>query len=298
VFREENVMSMTVEDFGRKLITSKDLDPVYVMLVRSGLPTGLLEKWCLAYWCFYNVGVASFMAEAPIEDFWDLMYEAADNDESLRGFRWPRGTERRHFRGVQATNAITELMEHYPIPNEVFLEFQSLNLLTYASISRIAQGWRGFGPWISFKVVDMLDRVMFYDIDWSDCNLDFYTDPLKGGTAVVHALEYGSPDGWRPQFDELSLQGRQANLAKAVDYLKDQFKDLKAPPSDDRPIDIPEIETVLCKWKSHLNGHYPMGKDTKEFVETLHSGPFNVGGEDSWGDLAVELRKYLPGEGN
>ena len=39
---------------------------------------------------------------------------------------------------------------------------------------------------------------------------------------------------------------------------------LLGPPLYDRPIGLQEVETVLCKWKSHLNGHYPLYNDTDE----------------------------------
>ncbi|GAG17632.1 unnamed protein product, partial [marine sediment metagenome] len=49
---------------------------------------------------------------------------------------------------------------------------------------------------------------------------------------------------------------------------------------------LQEVETVLCKWKSHMNGCYPMGKDTREITEGL--APWA-------GYTSVrEFREYMP----
>lgn len=36
-----------------------------------------------------------------------------------------------------------------------------------------------------------------------------------------------------------------------------------------RMVLVQEVETVLCKWKAHRNGHYPPGKDTRELRQAL-----------------------------
>jgi len=61
------------------------------------------------------------------------------------------------------------------------------------------------------------------------------------------------------------------------------FHGYKAPPYQDRSINIQELETVVCKYKSHCNGHYPLGLDT---VDIYH-------GLDGWGDAAQELKALL-----
>src|SRR6185437_10528018 len=58
---------------------------------------------------------------------------------------------------------------------------------------------------------------------------------------------------------------------QVVAHLARQFGDLLAPPWRDRPVNIQEIETVLCKWKSHLHGRYPVGKDTSEVKHGLYA---------------------------
>jgi hypothetical protein len=55
----------------------------------------------------------------------------------------------------------------------------------------------------------------------------------------------------------------------AYTMLKRKLGTLKAPPRFERRINIQEIETILCKWKSHINGHYFVGKDIQEIRHGL-----------------------------
>ena len=66
-----------------------------------------------------------------------------------------------------------------------------------------------------------------------------------------------------------------------------EFQDLLAPPFYDRPVNIQEVETVLCKFKAHYKHHYPMGNDSYHIRQAL------VG----WGDLAQELSRWVPDGG-
>ena len=67
-------------------------------------------------------------------------------------------------------------------------------------------------------------------------------------------------------------------------YLAKVFKWAKAPPSEDRGIELQEIETILCKWKSHMNGHYPLWNDIDEINEGLHG----------WGETADKFWLAMP----
>jgi hypothetical protein len=69
-----------------------------------------------------------------------------------------------------------------------------------------------------------------------------------------------------------------------VEHYVKMFKKFNAPGGTPRPVNVQEVETIFCKYKSHLKGHYPLGKDTRE----IHHGL------DGWGDLAQELQRGLP----
>lgn len=113
-----NYPRLDIESFGRHLITSGDLDPIYTALVRAekagdySIPQ--LCRWLVAYWCYYSAAVASFLSEKEGEEFWHWMTVAARNEEETPvGGRWPRGHERRHFRAAIALNSVSSLQARY-----------------------------------------------------------------------------------------------------------------------------------------------------------------------------------------
>jgi hypothetical protein len=254
---------MEIEDFGRALLESGDLDPIYVMLHRAKLETNQLKRWLMAYWFFYHAGVASKLSEYEGEVFWGrALYHA-------EGKNAPRGTERRHFRGEKAESAIRWFRGMYAGP-ELAVDFASAGR-TFQTVSASVKLWPQFGPWIAFKVADMLERVLGVPVDFSDCDLlSFYEEPRKAAEILVKRPGAGFRTDAQPQ--------------AAVDHLLRRFYFHKAPPSNNRPLNIQEVETILCKWKSHLNGHYPVGKDTREIRHAL----------DGWGPLAERLKGCLP----
>src|SRR5690606_13153596 len=106
---------LDIYEFGRHLLETGDLDPVYIALDRmEWSQVEQLGRWLVAYWAFYHCGVASWLSEHDRDSFWDVMELAARNeDPAPPGGRWPRGSERRHFRGAQSLNAIAEWRQAY-----------------------------------------------------------------------------------------------------------------------------------------------------------------------------------------
>lgn len=256
--------NLTIEEFGKQLLETGDLDPVYVMLYNSNLTYEQKCAWCVSYWCYYHSGVAFHMSDwTDRRTFWKWMLAAAKNESKS----WPRGTERRHFRGKMAISSVAELAKEFREPTDVVDHILSFGS-RFEDISSAARSLRGFGPWIAFKVADMLDRVLGHTVDFEGCQLAFYRQPLEGARLAC--------EKWGIQ--------NQDPVRYSVDRLREDFKDFKAPPFEDRPVGIPEIETILCKWKSHMNGHYPVGKDTKEIRHGL----------TGWGDTAERAKLWLP----
>jgi hypothetical protein len=102
-------------------------------------------------------------------------------------------------------------------------------------------------------------------------------------------LMYKEPaEGLRLLIDLPSDPNRYNSLSDAYSQLLKHFRQFKAPPASDRPCGPQEVETVLCKWKSHMNGHYHVGKDIREVRHALAG----------WGDTADRLLKACPTEVN
>lgn len=242
---------MTVEEFGTALLDTEDLDPIYVMLYRAKLDKNQLRRWLLAYWCSYHAGVSSKIAEA--DNFYSELWK-------FHKEKWPRGRERRHFRGTAAEGAISWLKAAFPKPEEAVKSLEECK--TFVEVRGRITKWRLFGPWIAFKAADMLERVMGYPVKFSMNDLGFYSEPA----AAADLIEPG------------------AGLKAVVERLVGVFSDRKAPPAYDRPCDIQEVETCMCKYKSYLGGHYHVGLDTKEISHAL----------DEYGSLSFRLKNFLP----
>jgi hypothetical protein len=263
--------SLSIEEFGKQLLETNDLDPIYVMLRRANMEPAILHRWLVAYWCFYHAGVASKMAEAEnSEAFWCLMERAAAN---LDGF-WPRGTERRHFRGSLAIRSVARLQRRYSMPSLMISYLTSDPYpRTYKQVAKRVEEHTGFGPWIAWKAADMLERCLGWPIQFDESCLLMFDDPQEG---AFMAGRY-----WGLTFPQYS-----AYVNYAVERLAQTpgIGDVYAPPSFDRKVNIQEFETILCKWKSHKNGKYPIGKDSKEILHHL----------EGWGTLASSLRGFVP----
>lgn len=241
---------LSLEEFGQKLIEANDLDPIYTMLHRGKLDQNQLRRWCLAYWCFYSAGVVSWISERKDADFWSVMMEAAINmTPSPIGERWPRGRERRHFRGDKCVDAIHTLARRYPQPEDAVASLEQPG--SYARVQDKVMKWPLFGPWIAFKVGDMLDRVLGVPIDFTGSDIFFFDSPR------IAAEE------WVGGYNKIGAAG------KAVVHLEKHLGHMDAPPRFERKLNLQEYETVLCKWHSHMTGFYPIGIDTHELHEAL-----------------------------
>lgn len=254
-----------IEDFGRQLLETGDLDPIYVALHGMQMGHEQLSKWLIAYWCMYSAGVASWMSERADADFWPAMMVAAVNTAPTPcGGRWERGKERRHFRGGQGVKAIEELSAMYPNrPAEmvdVLIEpwhqhwGRGSDALTAEEVIRRAKTHRSFGDWMSFKVADMVETVLGEPVIFDEAEIFMFDSPRQ---AAIMVADQTCPIDTTVE----------AKIKYAVARLELEFRGMKAPPRFERHVGLQEIETILCKWKSHQNGHYPVGNDIHEISE-------------------------------
>lgn len=267
-----------VEVFGEQLLSTLDLDPIYVALYHAKLNPDTLCRFLVAYWCFYHVGTASRIASAASNKvFWGLMHYAA---AAPGNNPWPRGTERRHFRGLLAQKSVGYLQR-----------FQSATDI----VGHLSEVWKadevynralnlvGFGPWIGFKILDMIERLIVPIEETDSFYRGVFRDPAEGAQRAVKL--WMSEEHWsradQDAYEKLGIVPYA--IKRLVGYYR--HKKRMAPPGNDRPINLQEVETILCKWKSALNGHYYVGKDTADMRATLllETNP-----------VSKKLEKYLP----
>jgi hypothetical protein len=250
---------LSLEEFGAHLLQTNDLDPIYVALHKMKMEPQKMKRWLLAYWCFYSAGFACWASEYPQPSiYWRWMRTAAENTtESPAGGRWPRGFERRHARGEAGIKMVASLEEKYQHPEEFSNAVMGPEEVTTCTrVIERAKDHYLFGPWISFKIADMLERCLGAAIKFEESEIFFFDQPKEAAIAY-----------WR-QFLRLPVSAKPRNELEAITAvcakLTKHFGDFKAPPRYDRPVGIQEVETILCKWKSHQNGSYPLLNDINE----------------------------------
>lgn len=232
-------------EWGRKLILTNDHDPLYVGLGRWNVKGSRLRRFMLAYWCCYSVGASWFISQQSGSRFWDLLETAAINEQPCPiGGRWPRAHERRHWRGQKCVDSVLWLRDRFKHPEEAVLSLEGYK--TLAQVNK-AMDWPQFGPWIAFKAADMLERVLCADIEFEDSILTMYKDPKEGAEMCAAILGLNNPQ-------------------EVADLMLSAYENIQAPGwlNSERPCNIQEVETVLCKWKSARKGHYFIGKDTRD----------------------------------
>jgi hypothetical protein len=270
---------LNIEDFGAHLLRSGDLDPIYIALHRlkangkEGFADEFqLDRWLVAYWCLYHAGSACFISEFTGRDFWNRLLMAAENVIGPPvGGRWQRGHERRHFRGEAASRAVKKMQGEYPEPEQLVHYLVTgrrkpkgsrdtfTTPIPFGTLAGRAQELPLFGPWISFKICDMTDRVLGHNVDFSTDDVFMFKDPTLAALKLWR-LKAGLHEDAKPKDERKAIND-------VVAYLTSHFSGHTAPPLDDRPVNIQEVETILCKWKSHCNGHYPLNNDIDEINE-------------------------------
>lgn len=239
---------LTPGQFSRALIESKDLDPVYVVLWNLDVISEEdLAKFLLAYFCFYHLGTASWIVDQ--RNYWEALSFAASTKEHARS------SERRHFRGKNAVDAVDYLRELGQEPIEIINGFcQDAAYPTLSQVTTRVKELQGFGDWIAFKVADMLERLAICPVVFSPQDIfSVYASPREGAELVAQLRGY---DGDDP-------------CTYSYNHLKHQLKGLKAPPRYERDVNVQEIETCLCKYVSHHKGRYEVGKDIGEIRHAL-----------------------------
>lgn len=261
---------LPVKEFGMRLLDTGDLDPVYIGLTGAFLPTSQLERWLLAYWCFYHAGSACWLSEREGPDFWAHLTLAAENATSppRSNGRWPRSAERRHFRGEKCVEAVGWLHHLFGEPEA---PVRSLRTACRADqVMALVQSWPQFGPWIGFKAADMMERCAGVPLEFPEDLGLIYREP-------------------REALDILAEHRAIGDASHVWSNLLHFFCARAAPPAQVRPFracGVQEVETILCKWKSHWRGHYRVGKDIHEVREGLHG----------WGETAERMLAAMPGE--
>ena len=247
--------------WGRMLIETQDHDPLYTALWRAEragtFDRDWLRRFLMSYWSCYSVGASWWISQHEGLNFWRWLHTAAQNEigpdkvGACDMERWPRARERRHWRGQKCVDSVNSLCKRFPRPEDAVLSLENLpGRINLRAVELEVTTWPQFGPWIAFKAADMLERVVGVPVEFPNTVTSMYRDPKKGAEMAV------------PFIGNVQSQG-------VTEVLLHAYQDMDAPPGGDRKVNVQEVETVLCKWKSARNGHYHIGADTASHLREL-----------------------------
>lgn len=283
---KRNYERLALVPFAQHLLRDGDLDPVYTALNKVGWGEAQKLRWLVAYCAYYHCGVACWMSELEGFEFWEQMHTAARNEAPTElGTRWPRGHERRHFRGAQAIKGIADWRMKYQYPEQMFQYIKYAeppSVAPFEAVRSRALEHRSVGTWLSFKMVDLVDACLGVPVDQSNLMNFMYEVPLKS-----LFREWQEQHGWGPGVKPKNAEAERAVIEGMNQWLAKQLVEYSPPHKPGLPLDHFVLETIWCKHQSHLNGSYPLFNDISEICDGLKE----------WGkvsDSAISLLNALP----
>jgi hypothetical protein len=211
------------KQFAKATIETHDLDPTYDFLYHAKNRLG--EEWAirfaLNYLCFYDMGGAVAAAEQTTgANFWEYML---DNYVSF-----PRGTERRHSRGVLGLQYIQNLSAR----GHPYQLWRTMHAPTYTGLVKVFKEQFprcGFGPYFVWKVMDFQDRCFGNPVG---LNLD---------EAVKHC-----PDEPRKC---AAILWPWMSFPRVMSMVVEYISQFEAPGKPGASCSYAEAETILCMLK-------------------------------------------------
>lgn len=241
---------MSIKEFGKALIKTGDLDPVYIILYEAKLGKSELYHYLLAYLAFYHMGTASWTTEQSTKaEYWQRMGEAAASKD------YPRSSERRHYRGKSAIESVNWLRDRGVKP--LFGWFQKDRFYDIGEVTSYVETWKGFGKWAAFKTADILERLGIVQIDFGD----------GSDGSIYESPKEGAEDLWA--IEMFPVEGANRVVPWAIEKVVEDLANCKAPPRYEKFVGTAEAETVLCKYHSYLRGKYHIGEDIEACYKAL-----------------------------
>lgn len=244
--------------FGKHLMKSRDIDPLYPMLEHVIEERNMDEDE--AYWftflyvAWYNISVGLHA--------WHLCSEASDRilpHIYNAPLAWPTGIERRASRGGRVIGHIESFLEASRETGTAAWFLQELDMeattleekhANWKIVNARLQTLRMNGRWAAYKHCEVLRRVHGVPIIAPDMGNQFSSGPREG-----LAMIYGEIEGQGPKvIEQLDRQGVHLQRLLSKRGLE---------------TDIEELETILCNWKSLRKGKYVVGHDIDENQEQI-----------------------------
>lgn len=270
--------------FGRHMISSWDIDPVYPVLRQLIRDLDLGEReadWLtVLYLAYYELssGVTAFLAHP------DPAQASILSDEAT--LKLPTGIERRGLRQAHLMRIhLREWLERYD-GESLFTGAKEVMLPTSGPAGRVLrtklefnnsvlselfEGVRYNGRWAAYKGCEVMQKVRRYPVQAVDAGHQNSTGPREG-------LALFFP----------KLQGQSPTVIGALDRQTDVL--IMCAAEHGTGLAVEECETLLCDFRSLTEGRYYVGHDTDLMLEGIGRAPQRTR------DLLMHARRALPSE--
>ena len=271
-----------VAKFGKHMLASKDLDPIYPVLKELHTARAMDQEQALWHSFLYVAWYHLPVSHAAFE--W--MPKRAPVPRKLKriGETWPTGIERRSNRGGKVFTHIDSFVavtSHLPLREwfrNGFVEAQTQGKrhANWRTLNERLQAVWGNGRWAAYKHCEVLRRVHGLPVEAPDMGHRFSSGPREGLATLYGHLE-GQGEAAIAVLDARDRDLQKRLLGFGLD------------------VDVEELETILCNFKSLLAGRYYPGHDIDEMQEQVHTAQERGILSDELADEIWEARrKALP----
>jgi hypothetical protein len=260
-------------EFGKHMLDSEDIDPIYPVLRQliSDLELGRPQaEWLVVlYLAYYEItsALTAFRAHPDPDD------RSICGD--LTTLKLPTGIERRGLRQPHLMAAHLESWLSRFDGRGFFTPAQEwfANDLYFNDgvLDQYIQGVAYNGRWASYKAREVVHKVLGYPNAAADAGHEGSSGPRKGLTLFFPEVKGNGPRAIE-QLDEQTDVLMRATRAHGVE------------------VNVEEVETLLCDFKSLAHGRYYVGHDTDLMLE----GILRPGVEDQTRFELLRARRALP----
>ena len=234
---------MTWQHFAEKLFNIEDADPGYMLLGRAPIPLEQKQRFMVAWCAYYNPGIAAAASEYTGAAFWAYLGKV---------YLWAkRASERRHFRGDAGRNALKSWQAMFPKPESMVIYMQGK---TYLDVRERAKNVALIGDYFVWKFADVQERVFRVPCEFGEKAAELSPKVPQQGAKLINPKS--------------TVRYTYGQIAYYLNHLG-----MRAPPWNDRPMNMQEAETVCCVYKQYRNGKWAPFTRTAKATRSLLATP-------------------------
>ena len=224
----------TFYDFSKELLLTGDIDPDYIFIREKSKELNF-NKQQVFNWILHKLVIYDSHSELQVITKVKKLEEVKFGNERRKS----KNNAKEYLNNIQKAFIGTDVERFFTANgNKVFNRIKTI---------------KGFGPWAAWKFMDLIDCAYGVNVDFE--SLDFrkaYTFPLKG-LLLVNDL---------PEDVKILRDTNLYNkLLKNAYHILEDLKDINSPHNNGKGLRLNELETLLCKYHSHVHNKYKAGQD-------------------------------------